>query len=106
MEILTPQFPHQVINVSEAAQLAELFRTLADPSRLRILSLLLASESTVTALSSAVGISEPAISYHLRGLRLMRIVRSRRQGREVFYTIDDDHVADLLKRGLEHLRHS
>lgn len=106
MALVQPNSPHQELSETDSVQLAELFRTLADPSRVRILSLLLDTEKTVTMLAGAVGISEPAVSYHLRGLRLMRIVRSRRQGREVFYTIDDEHVADLLSRGWEHLHHS
>ncbi len=85
--------------------LAELFRSLADPSRLKILTLLLDGEMNVVSLAEAVGVSEPAISHHLRGLRQMRIVRGRRQGREVFYSLDDDHVADLLQQALEHVRH-
>lgn len=97
--------PPSTLDESSAAQLAELFRTLADPSRLRILASLLVAEQTVTGLAVEVGISEPAVSYHLRGLRQMHIVHPRRQGREVFYSLEDDHVADLLRRGWEHIRH-
>lgn len=85
--------------------LAQLFRTLGDPSRIKILSLLMRSEMNVVSLAEAVGISEPAVSHHLRGLRQMRIARGRRQGREVFYSLDDEHVAELLRMGWEHVRH-
>lgn len=85
--------------------LAELFRALADPTRLKILSILLDQESNVSSLAAAVGISEPGVSHHLRSLRQLRIVRSRRQGREVFYTLDDEHVAALLRMGWQHIAH-
>ncbi len=88
-----------------ARQLAELFRTLADPSRVRIIAALLEGETNVSTLAEIVGISESAVSHQLRTLRHMRLVRARRQGREVFYSLDDDHVADLLQRGLAHVLH-
>jgi len=59
----------------------------------------------VGPLAEAVGISESAVSHHLRGLRQMRMVRARKVGREVFYRLDDDHILDLFKRGLDHVLH-
>jgi ArsR family transcriptional regulator len=101
------QIAGEVLNQDERVEhLAELFRSLADPSRIKILSLLLEGEKNVVSLAEAVGISEPGVSHHLRGLRLMHIVRGRRQGREVYYTLDDDHVAALLRMGWEHIRHA
>lgn len=88
-----------------AIQVAELFSMLSDASRVRIVAALLDGEMHVKALSEIVGISESAISHHLRGLRHMRLVRFRKEGRQVFYHLDDDHVADLLQRGLAHVAH-
>jgi ArsR family transcriptional regulator len=88
-----------------AAQLAELFRAFGDASRVRLISALVQGELNVSALAEVVGISESAVSHHLRGLRQMRLVRFRREGRQVFYALDDDHVADLFRRGLEHVEH-
>lgn len=89
-----------------ATRTAELFATLSDPSRVRILSALLEqAELSVGALVECLGMSESAISHQLRGLRQTRIVRARKVGRQVFYTIDDNHVALLLQQGLEHARH-
>ncbi len=90
---------------SRVIHLAEMFRALADPTRLKILSILLDQESNVSSLAAAVGISEPGVSHHLRSLRQLRIVRSRRQGREVYYALDDEHVADLLRMGWQHIAH-
>ncbi len=88
-----------------ARQLAELFRALSDPSRVRIIAALLEGETNVRSLANLVGISESAVSHQLRTLRQMRLVRARRQGREVFYALDDEHVADLFRRGLDHVLH-
>jgi ArsR family transcriptional regulator len=85
--------------------LAELFRALGDPSRVRIIAALLEGETNVSTLAEIVGISESAVSHQLRTLRQLRLVRARKQGREVYYALDDDHVADLFQRGLDHVLH-
>lgn len=88
-----------------AAEVAELFRALSDPTRVRMIAALLEGEINVSALAGVVGISESAVSHQLRTLRQMRLVRARRQGREVYYCLDDEHVEDLFLRGLDHVRH-
>ncbi|MAT42706.1 MAG: transcriptional regulator [Anaerolineaceae bacterium] len=88
-----------------ALQLAELFTSLSDPSRLRILSVLLRGEKNVQQISQIVVMSHSAVSHQLRGLRQMRIVRTRKQGRMVFYSLDDDHVKELFLLGLDHVCH-
>lgn len=115
--------PSGALNEDEAARLAELFRALGDASRLRILAVVAAAQPgdepapvsgatgaatggpNVGAIARAVGISESAVSHHLRGLRQMRLVRARKHGREVFYTLNDAHVTALFAQGLEHIRH-
>ena len=94
-----------VIDEETAARLAELFRTLSDPSRIRIISVLSDSACSVGSIAQAVGISESAVSHHLRGLRQMRLVRARKVGRQVFYSLDDEHIADLFRRSLDHVLH-
>jgi ArsR family transcriptional regulator len=88
-----------------AAQVAELFSALSDTSRVRMISVLAEREMNVGELAEAVGLSESAVSHQLRGLRQMRLVRARKEGRYVFYALDDDHVADLSQRGLDHVLH-
>ena len=78
---LPAQRPLTVLDEQTAAQVAELFRALGDGSRVRIIAALLDGEMHVGALADAVGISESAVSHHLRGLRQMRLVRARRDGR-------------------------
>jgi len=84
-------------------RLAETFGALADPTRARIVHLLLGEELSTTDLAPAVGVSEPAVSQHLRLLRRLGLVASRRQGRYVYYRLDDDHVAQLVRTSLAHL---
>jgi len=85
--------------------LADLFSALSDPTRLRIISVLLEGEMNVGDIAAKLTMTESAVSHQLRGLRQMRLVRSRKDGRQVFYTIDDDHVAKLYRMGLEHVDH-
>ncbi len=94
-----------VIDPISAARLADIFNALADPTRLRIISTLLQQEQTVNEIARLVEMSQPATSHHLRFLRAQRIVRTRKVGRQVFYALDDDHIHDLLERGLAHLTH-
>ena len=85
--------------------LAELFSALSDPNRLRIISVLLEQEMNVGDIAARVSMTESAVSHQLRTLRQMRLVRSRKDGRQVFYALDDDHVAKLYLLGLDHVEH-
>ena len=85
--------------------LADLFSALSDPTRLRIISVLLDGEMNVGDLASQLEMSESAVSHQLRGLRQLRLVSSRKDGRQVFYALDDDHVAELYRLGLDHVEH-
>ena len=94
-----------VVDERAAADLAELFRAMSDTSRVRILAAVMDGERNVSVIAEQVEISESAVSHHLRHLRQMRLVRARKDGRGVYYALDDDHVAALFKLGLEHVRH-
>jgi DNA-binding transcriptional ArsR family regulator len=87
-----------------AAHVAELFRAFSDTSRVRILSALVGAEMNIGALASAVGISESAVSHHMRGLRQMRLVQARRDGKEVYYRVEDEHLIALFTQGVNHVR--
>jgi ArsR family transcriptional regulator len=93
------------LDEAEAQALAETFGVLADPTRLRLIALLLDAERSVGELSKAVGLSVSAVSHQLGMLRRMRIVRARRDGRHVRYTLDDEHVALIYDVTLRHVRH-
>ena len=87
---------------ADFTHLADLFGALSDPNRLRIISTLLDGECSVGEIAERVELSESAVSHQLRGLRQLRLVRARKLGRQVFYTLDDDHIARLYQLGLEH----
>jgi DNA-binding transcriptional ArsR family regulator len=89
----------------ELERLAEIFKTLSDPTRLRLLALLGEGEACVHELCARVGMSQPAVSHQLRLLRVARLVRGRRAGREVFYALDDRHVIELVAQARSHAGH-
>jgi DNA-binding transcriptional ArsR family regulator len=88
-----------------AAQIAELFSALGDTSRIRIIALLSEAEMNVGELADHVGLSQSAVSHHLRHLRQMRLVRTRKDGRHVYYRLDDEHIKAIFHSGLEHVLH-
>ena len=85
--------------------LANLFRALADPTRVRILSALAETEVCVNDLAEALGMGQSAVSHQLGYVHEARLVRARHDGRHVFYRLDDDHVRGLFAQGLEHVIH-
>jgi DNA-binding transcriptional ArsR family regulator len=87
-----------------AARVAELFSAFSDTSRVRIMSALLSGEKNVGALAELVGISESAVSHHMRGLRQMRLVVARKDGKEVFYRVEDPHIIALFQQGVTHIQ--
>ena len=93
-----------LIGEAEVSDLAETFRTLGDPTRVRILDALSHGELCVCDLAALVGMSESAVSHQLRLLRNLRLVKPRREGRMVFYAIDDRHIMTLFRQGLRHVQ--
>ncbi len=92
-------------DVERIDRLAEVFHACSDPTRLRILLALATEELCVCDVATTVAASASGVSHHLRLLRALRLVRARREGRMVFYRLDDEHVRDLLAVALEHLEH-
>ena len=88
----------------QVERLAETFATLSDPTRLRIVEALTHEELCVCDLSAALGLSQSGTSHHLRTLRNLRLVKHRRAGRLVYYSLDDEHIRRLFAQGLEHVR--
>ncbi|MBN2811504.1 metalloregulator ArsR/SmtB family transcription factor [Treponema zuelzerae] len=86
------------------AELGDFFKTFGDSTRIRIVSALMYGELCVCDIAATLGASESAVSHQLRVLRQAKIVRSRRDGKQIFYSIDDEHVGILVSVGLEHLR--
>lgn len=93
-----------IIDEHTAAHVAELFRAFSDTSRVRIVSAIVEQEMNISALAALIGVTESAVSHHMRGLRQMHLVQSRRDGKEVYYRVEDPHVIALFQQGLRHVQ--
>jgi ArsR family transcriptional regulator len=96
--------PSSILDEHSAAHVAELFRSFSDTSRVRIMSALVGGEKNVNTLADLVGISESAVSHHMRGLRQMRLVVARKNGKEVYYRVEDPHIIALFQQGVRHIQ--
>lgn len=85
-------------------RLAETFQLLASPTRLRIIEALAGRELCVCDMAALTGVSQSAVSHHLRMMRALRLVRYRKESRMAYYRLDDDHIGVLFTTGLEHVR--
>lgn len=92
-----------LIGQASVDALAETFRALGDPTRVRVLDALSHGELCVCDLAALLGSSQSATSHQLRLLRTLRLVRTRRAGRMVFYALDDHHIVTLFRQGLRHV---
>ena len=84
---------------------AEFYKALSDFSRFKIIYSLMDGEKCVSEIIEKVNMSQTAVSYQLKLLRQMRLVKYRRQGQNIFYSIDDEHVFDIIKLTFEHISH-
>ncbi|MBR4016160.1 MAG: helix-turn-helix transcriptional regulator [Anaerotignum sp.] len=86
-------------------ELAEFFKIFGDGTRIRILQLLLDGEENVGDMAEELGMSQSAVSHQLRVLRQNDLVKYRKEGKAVFYSLDDEHVRTVLEQGMSHIRH-
>ena len=86
-------------------KLSTIFKSLSDPTRLKIIFSILNGEKRVNKISEEINMEQSATSHQLRKLRELNLVKSRKDGRSVLYSLDDDHVVMLLKQGLDHVSH-
>ena len=93
----------QLLPTDTVGALADIFKVLGDPTRVRILDVLSRGELCVCHLAEVLGLTESAVSHQLRLLRNTRVVRSRREGRLIYYAVDDRHVLTLFRQGLKHV---
>ncbi|HZK10004.1 MAG TPA: metalloregulator ArsR/SmtB family transcription factor [Clostridia bacterium] len=89
----------------EARELAEFYKIFGDPTRIRLIYLLSSGELNVGELAKKVNLSLSAISHQLRILKVHRIVKNRKEGTAVYYSLDDEHVYTLISQGYEHIGH-
>jgi ArsR family transcriptional regulator, lead/cadmium/zinc/bismuth-responsive transcriptional repressor len=95
-----------MLSPDHVQSLADTFRVLGDPTRVRILDALRDGELCVNDLATRIALSESAVSHQLRLLRTMRLVRVRREGRLAFYAVDDQHILELLEQASTHVQHA
>ena len=88
------------------ADVAELFKVFGDTTRTRILSALFEAELCVCDIASLLNMTKSAVSHQLRILRQTKIVKNRKSGKEVYYSLDDGHISEIYKMALEHLKHT
>ncbi|MDQ0214721.1 DNA-binding transcriptional ArsR family regulator [Oikeobacillus pervagus] len=84
---------------------SQTFKALSDPTRLRILNLLLTGEHSVNDIAESLSLLQSTVSHQLRFLKNLRLVKYRREGTTFYYSHDDEHVIDLLQQGIEHAKH-
>ncbi|MBL1228487.1 winged helix-turn-helix transcriptional regulator [Enterococcus sp. BWB1-3] len=89
----------------EIQQVSQLYKVLSDPTRLRILLVLKKGELNVTAIAAELDMEQSAVSHQLKLLRQSRVVKSRRDGKTIYYSLDDHHVIDILTQTFEHISH-
>ncbi len=95
-----------VLDGQAARSLAGVFKALSDPTRLRIISALARREFCVGDLAVVLDLEQSAVSHQLSDMRDMHLVRFRKEGRHVYYRLEDEHVRDLFAQGLAHVSHS
>ncbi|MGQ9572308.1 MAG: ArsR/SmtB family transcription factor [Dehalococcoidia bacterium] len=93
-----------LVDCSLAGRLAETFKVLGDTTRVRIIHALALAELCTRDLAAVLGMSESAVSHQLGMLRLLRLVKFRREGRVVYYSLDDEHIRHLFEDALSHAR--
>ena len=93
----------RLLGEGSVAALAETFHALGDTTRVRMLDALSRAELCVQDLADLLGLTQSAVSHQLQLLRAMRLVRTRRDGRLIYYALDDDHIVKLFEQGLEHV---
>jgi ArsR family transcriptional regulator len=98
------QLKARLLDDASVADLAETFKVLGDTTRVRILDALARAEVPVCDLADLLGLTQSAVSHQLRLLRSMRLVKSRRDGRHIYYVADDHHIVALFEQGLEHVQ--
>jgi DNA-binding transcriptional ArsR family regulator len=105
-ELMVKQIKENQMNESNIVDLAELFKALSDPTRLKIIYALKQSELCVCDLSAVLQMGQSAISHQLRYLRNLQLVRRRKEGKMMYYSLADEHVNTLFTQGLEHIEHN
>lgn len=93
----------QMIKEQQVTRLAEFFKVFGDPTRIKILNALFAAEMCVCDIAALLNMNQSAISHQLRTLKQARLVKNRREGKVIYYSLDDEHVKQVFDQGLSHV---
>ena len=93
----------KLLNEKKIIDLAELFKVFGDSTRIRILTVLFGEEMCVCDIAEALSMNQSAVSHQLRVLKNAKLIKNRKDGKQVFYSLADDHVSTILAMGLEHI---
>jgi len=95
-----------MIDDNNAVKLSEVFKVLGDPTRIRIIHALSQCDLCVCDIAEALNMTQSAISHQLRLLRALQLVKYKKEGKSVIYSLDDDHILQLFNQGMEHIMHN
>lgn len=104
-EISLKEMKNEMENDEEIKALSNIFKALSDPTRLKIIYILSKSSFCVCDIAEILNMTQSAISHQLRILRDLKLVKFKREGKLVIYSLDDDHVLQLFEQGLDHVKH-
>ncbi|MCR8657147.1 ArsR/SmtB family transcription factor [Paenibacillus endoradicis] len=96
---------HKYLHVDTIDKVAQIFKAISDPTRIKILYMLSQEECSVNHITEILSISQSAVSHQLSLLKTLRLVKTRREGTSIIYSCDDEHVISLLKQAIEHAEH-
>lgn len=99
------QIAESLLEDELVTRLSETFKALSDPTRLKIIYVLFENSLCVCDIAQVLDMTQSAISHHLRVLRNLRLVKFKKEGKKVIYSLDDDHVVELFSQGLDHVKH-
>jgi DNA-binding transcriptional ArsR family regulator len=99
------KFLDEHLDSDTLTNVSQIFKSLSDPTRIRILNLLFQGEHSVTEISEILSLQQSAVSHQLRILKNLRLVKFRREGTTIYYSHDDEHVMSILRQTIEHSNH-
>jgi len=103
-EKLVREARNQMADFSEISDLSDFFKVMGDSTRLQLLMALQIGEFCVSDLSFLLNMTRSAISHQLKALKMSKLIKSRKEGKTVYYSLDDDHIRGILEKSLEHIR--
>lgn len=103
--VIVKKVQAQMLEKEHLSAVCEFFKVLGDETRMKIINALAHEELCVTDLAAALEMTQSAVSHQLKLLRMTNQVKARREGKSIYYSLDDQHVIDILKEALTHIRH-